>query len=121
MRKIKRLPEVSEVMRDRAGKLRSDPTLAERKLWRRLRMRQVGIFFHRQRVVSRYVCDFVSLDGRLVVEVDGSQHYSEVGMRKDAARDTYLLLLGFEVLRFSDREVMNNIDGVLQVIQEHLR
>ena len=120
-RKFNQLPSVSPEMRQRARTLRHKPTLAERKLWQRLRMKQLGIFFHRQRVVGRYICDFVSLEGRLVVEVDGSQHYTEAGKKKDAARDEYLCSLEFRVLRFSDREVMNNIEGVLQVILEHLR
>ena len=115
------LPPVSPELRSRARELRQSMTEAEAFLWSKIKGESLGVRFHRQRVVGRYICDFVSLDANLVVEVDGSQHYSEGGKRKDTVRDTYLRALGFEVLRFSDREVMNNMDGVLQVIQEHSR
>ena len=121
MKKTWQLPPVSAELRERARNLRANMTAAERKLWRRLRSKQLRVFFHRQRVVGRYICDFVTLDPPLVVEVDGSQHFQETGQAKDKERDDYLRSLGFEVLRFSNRDVMNNIEGVLTVIADHLR
>ena len=121
MRKIKRLPEVSTEMRLRAQELRKDATDAERKFWRNIRARQLGVFFHRQRVVGPYICDFVSIDGNLIVEVDGSQHFLETGQVRDKKRDEYLKSLGFKVLRFSNRDVMNNIKGVMEVISGHIK
>ena len=61
------------------------------------------------------------LDPPLVVELDGSQHYSKAKVIEDAERDKYLKELGFEVLRFSNRDVMNNMEGVLTVIMEKLK
>ena len=121
MKKTWQLPPVSAELRECARNLRANMTAAERKLWRRLRSKQLRVFFHRQRVVGRYICDFVTLDPPLVVEVDGSQHFQETGQAKDKERDDYLRSLGFEVLRFSNRDVMNNIEGVLTVIADHLR
>ena len=121
MRKVKRLPEVSTEMRLRAQELRREATNVERKLWKNIRARQLGVFFHRQRVVGPYICDFVSLEGNLIVEADGSQHFLETGKVRDKMRNEYLKSLGFKVLRFSNRDVMNNIEGVLEVIVEHLR
>ena len=119
--KIDQLPPVSSEMRELAKELRANMTNAERRLWRKLRSRQLGNYFHRQRVVGKYICDFVTLDPPLVVELDGSQHYSEKKKKDDSERDKYLKGLGFEVLRFSNRDVMNNMDGVLQVILKNLR
>ncbi|NQU05783.1 MAG: endonuclease domain-containing protein [Calditrichaeota bacterium] len=108
-------------MRDLSRVLRANMTPAERKLWRQLKSKQLGAFFHRQRVIGRYICDFVTLDPPLVVEVDGSQHYTEKMMLEDKERDRYLRDLGFKVLRFPNRYVMNNLEGVLTVIMDHLR
>jgi len=121
MREIKRLPTVSKGLRARAGELRKQMTDAERKIWSRLRNKQAGAKFFRQRVIGRYICDFVSLDCGLVVEVDGSGHYQDESRRYDSKRDEYLESLGFDVLRFSNRDVLNNIEGVLEVIHERLR
>ena len=120
MKKTWQLPPVSAEMRERARDLRINMTAAERKLWQRLRSKQLRVFFHRQRVVGRYICDFVTLAPLLVVEVDGSQHFQETGQAKDKERDYYLRSLGFKVLRCSNRDVMNNLSGVLEVILKEL-
>ena len=62
--------------------------------------------------------DFYSFAAKLVVEVDGSQHLEEKQKRKDEVRDAYLRSLGFQVLRFSSRDVLNNTEGVIQAIQD---
>jgi very-short-patch-repair endonuclease len=72
-----------------------------------------GFQFYRQKVVGNYIVDFYCPSAKIIVEVDGSQHYEEDGMRKDKRRDAYLSKLGFEVLRFSNLDVMKNLDGVL--------
>jgi very-short-patch-repair endonuclease len=78
--------------------------------------KQLGIAFSRQRVIGNYICDFVSIQNGMVIELDGGQHYSDKGVEYDKKRDEYIKSLGFEVLRFSNLEVKDNIDGVLQVI-----
>jgi very-short-patch-repair endonuclease len=65
--------------------------------------------------------DFYCPEAKLVVEIDGGQHYSEEGMLKDRLRDNHLADLGLTVLRFSSREVMKNLDGVLESIYERLK
>ena len=67
-----------------------------------------------------YIVDFYCPAGKLIIELDGGQHYSEEGMKSDVIRDNYLADLGFTVLRFSDRDILKNMDGVLQRIYEHL-
>jgi very-short-patch-repair endonuclease len=120
-KRIEQLPPVSSELRTRAIELRSKMNDVERKMWHSLRGRQLGAFFHRQRVVGRYICDFVSLDAGLVIEVDGSQHVTVEGKIYDRKRDIYLRSLGFKVLRFSDYEVLKNMEGVLSTIWDKLK
>ena len=102
--------------RDFSRKLRAASTDAERLMWSRLRGRQLhGTKFRRQHPLGVYVLDFVCLEAGLVVEVDGSQHVDSDG---DAVRDAWLAVRGLRVLRFWNNEVMNNIDGVLEVVMQ---
>jgi len=96
-----------------ARRLRRDETDAERRLWSRLRNRQLGGFkFRRQETVGRCVADFACVECRLIVEAGGGQHSDEV----DRARTEYLQSLGWKVLRFWNNEVLRNTDGVLEAI-----
>ncbi len=101
----------------RARELRSRTTDAEKRHWRHLRNRQLGGHkFRRQRPLGPYVVDFMCLEARLVVEVDGGQHSPDA----DRERDLYLEKQGFRVLRFWNNEVLENTDGVLARIAEFL-
>jgi very-short-patch-repair endonuclease len=101
--------------------LRKNPTDAEFKLWQNIREKRIrGYQFYRQKNIGNYIVDFYCPAGKLIIELDGGQHYSEEGMESDEIRDNYLTGLGFTVLRFSDRDVLKNLDGVLQRIYEHL-
>ena len=98
---------------------RSNLTDAERKLWSRLRERQVhGFSFRRQRPVSPFIVDFICQEGRLIVEVEGSQNAQKAA--QVAHRDDYLTDLGFKVLRFWDNSVLADIDAVIDVIAQAL-
>ncbi len=102
-----------------ARKLRRNMTDVEQKLWDRLRDKQIEEFrFRRQRPMGRYVVDFVCLDAKLIVELDGGQHAGQV--EADAKRTDFLQSLGFEVMRFWNNDVVENIDGVLERIRERL-
>jgi very-short-patch-repair endonuclease len=101
--------------------LRENMTDAERTLWSKLRKKQLkGLQFYRQKIIGEYIVDFYCPKAKLVVELDGGQHYSAYGKRKDGIRDKSIESLGLKVLRFSDREVFENIEGVLQKIWENL-
>ena len=105
----------------RSQKLRSSMTDAEIKLWAKLRRKQIlNLQFSRQKPIGNFIVDFYCPKARLVIEVDGGRHYHGQGRENDAARDRYLGSLGLEVIRFSNREVIQNIDGVLTVIVERL-
>jgi very-short-patch-repair endonuclease len=99
-----------------ARKLRRDMTDAERKLWSEIRRKQIGAKFRRQAAFGPYILDFLSIEAKLVIELDGSQHYTEEGRQKDILRDEYLKQQGLTVLHFSDYEALTNTDGILQTI-----
>lgn len=104
---------------ERCRDLRKNQTDAERKLWSILRNRQLAdVKFRRQFSIGRYILDFYSPEYKLGIEADGGQHYEDKGKRKDELRTRELSKLGVEILRFSDGEILNNTDGVYQVIQE---
>lgn len=99
--------------------LRGAMTDAERLLWSRIRRKQIkGQQFCRQKIIGRYVADFYCPKAKLVVEIDGDQHFAPLGEEADRVRDEFMRTLGLSVLRFSDREVFENIDGVLERIWE---
>ncbi len=105
-------------IRSRARELRNNPTDAERLLWRQLRFWQLeGYKFRRQQPLGRYIVDFVCLEKRVVIEVDGGQH----SQRVDAERDAWLRNEGFIVLRFWNNEVLKDIDAVKEVVLKSLQ
>jgi very-short-patch-repair endonuclease len=102
-----------------ARKLRRTSTEVERKLWHRIRDKQIeGFRFRRQRPIGKYIVDFICLDAMLIVELDGGQHADEV--EYDEKRTAFLESLGFHVLRFWNNEVIENIEGVLERVRENL-
>ena len=105
---------------DRARALRRDGTEAERRLWSRLRRRQLGAHFRRQHPIAGFVLDFCCLRGNLVIEVDGAQHGEPGNAARDARRDRVLGELGFRVLRFCNRDVLCETDSVVEQIRHEL-
>ena len=108
---------VKPIMRTRARPLRRDSTNAEQKLWREVRAHRLkGIGFRRQTPIGPYVVDFVSHATKVIIELDGGQHYNTAQEVRDARRDSFLRSKGFRVLRFSNYDVMTNLEGVWTVI-----
>lgn len=92
-------------------------TDAERVLWSRLRGKQLkGRQFYRQKPIANYIVDFYCPSAKLIIELDGGQHYTEKGIEKDKIRDKHLKDMGFVVKRYSDVDVLKNIEGVLKDI-----
>ncbi|MGA2505554.1 MAG: endonuclease domain-containing protein [Anaerolineales bacterium] len=107
-------------MLQRASELRKEQTPAEAKLWAYLRARRTGgINFRRQHAIGPYITDFCALRLKFVIEVDGSHHLDQ--QEYDSERTSILEAQGFTILRFSNGEVMNKIEGVLAVILEKAR
>lgn len=112
-----RVPLEYKRLRPISRKLRNNLTEAERKLWQHLRMDQLGNRFYRQKIIDKYIVDFYCSQAKLVVEVDGGQHYGDVKtISKDSQRDRHLTKMNLQVLRFSNTEVLQNIEGVLEAI-----
>jgi very-short-patch-repair endonuclease len=98
----------------KAKRLRVDMTDAERKLWTILRNSQLaGAKFRRQQPIGPFVADFVCQEQRLIIEADGGQHASEGA---DERRTAFLQSKGYRVLRFWNNEILNNVEGVAQMI-----
>lgn len=96
-------------------------TDAERALWSRIRGKQFkGSQFYRQKPIGNFIVDFYCPKASLVLELDGGQHYTEDGKAKDRRRDQFMKNMGLRVLRFSDKEVFENIESVIEKIEEHL-
>jgi len=97
--------------------LRKNMTDAEKLLWLKIREKQLkGYQFYRQKIIGNYIADFYCPKTKLVIEIDGGQHYSDEGKVKDKVRDDYMTGIGITILRFSDREVLENLDAVLEKI-----
>lgn len=97
--------------------LRNNMTDAEKFLWSKIRNKQIlGVQFYRQKPILNFIVDFYCPSANLVIECDGSQHYTDEGLEADRIRDHALEQLGLKVLRFDNRQVMGEIDAVVQVV-----
>lgn len=106
--------QLATLIKHRSRQLRREMTEAERRLWNILNKHQVnGFRFRRQHPIGHYIADFVCLEARLVVEVDGSQH---VDKQYDCERTDWLKNEGYTVIRFWNNEVIENLEGVLEEI-----
>ncbi|MDI1298362.1 endonuclease domain-containing protein [Methylotenera sp.] len=112
---MQRLPQHTK---DFSRQLRAEMTDAEKHLWQRLRMKQLGVKFRRQHPAGRYILDFACVDAALAIEIDGGQH-NEMQI-EDHLRSEWLKDHGWKVLRFWNNEVLQNIEGVLQVILQSI-
>ncbi|QQM02540.1 hypothetical protein I8G32_01070 [Rhodopseudomonas palustris] len=109
--------QISDFKRATANKLRGNSTAAEDILWRRLRRMNVeGSHFRRQVVIGPYIADFACLAKRLIIEVDGSQHGDEDGLKRDEVRTQWLQSEGYRVIRFWNNDVMSKTDAVMDAI-----
>lgn len=103
-----------QFLRGRAKTMRSEPTDAEHRLWQVLRGKRLsGYKFKRQVPIDRYIADFVCFQRRMIIEADGSQH---VDSEYDTRRDAYLRSQGFEIMRFSNYDILTNDEGVAEMI-----
>jgi len=101
--------------------LRKRQTDAERALWSKLRNKQIeGVKFRRQQPIGSYIVDFVSLERKLIIEIDGGQHNQRKVREKDEEREKWLKEKGYQILRFWNNDVLTNIEGVLEKIKETL-
>ncbi|MBR6772120.1 MAG: endonuclease domain-containing protein [Clostridia bacterium] len=98
-----------------AKQLRKEMTKEERKLWYDF-LRSYPVRFSRQKVLGKYIVDFYSAEAKLVIELDGSQHYEDGNIEKDADRTDFLKGYGLTVIHIPNNEVSNNFRGVCEYI-----
>ena len=103
--------------RDKRKTLRSNATNAEQVLWQRVKAKQLGAKFRRQYSVDAYVLDFYAPRSKLAIEVDGDSHFTTAATQYDEERTIYVKQFGIEVLRFTNLEIFENIEGVLDAIE----
>jgi very-short-patch-repair endonuclease len=104
----------------RSRELRNNATAPERLLWRHLRNQQLGgIRFNRQVPIGPFICDFVARTAGLIIELDGGQH--AIAADYDSKRIIFLERRGYRVIRFWNADVLENIEGIVTVIEEALR
>ena len=100
---------------ENARRLRREMTPHERKLWY-LFLRKYPVKIYKQRIIGKFIVDFYCASAKLVIEVDGSQHYEPQGMAYDVERSAFLSALGLNVLRFSNRDIDRDFRGVCEQI-----
>jgi very-short-patch-repair endonuclease len=107
--------------REFSRNLRKNMTDSERILWSKLKRKQIlGVQFYRQKPISKYIVDFYSSLTRLVIEIDGGQHFEPENQENDKQRDKYLESINLKVLRFSNLDIVKNLNGVLDVIYREI-
>ena len=116
---VKKPYPVNKKLKGFASNLRKNQTPEERKLWYDY-LDKVTPRFHRQGVIDNYIVDFYCHDARLIVELDGSQHYDPAEQEKDRLRTQNLEARGFTVIRIPNNEVTRNFVGVCEYIHNHV-
>ena len=98
-------------LRKNAQKLRREMTKEERRLWYDF-LKKLPVTVNRQKVIGHYIADFYCASNKLIIELDGSQHYEDAGSASDQERDRTLNQLGITVVRYSNDDVNRNFNGV---------
>jgi very-short-patch-repair endonuclease len=107
------------VYKERRQDLRKNMSEPERRMWRLLRNRQMGVKFRSQHGVGHYIADFYCPELNLVIEIDGNSHLSAEAQAYDRERDAFMQSLGIKTLRFTNEDVLHNIEGVHQTLCRH--
>ncbi len=110
-------PDRYELLKEFAKKNRANPTEAESLMWRYLNRKDTGLRWRRQHIIGDYIADFVCLSERLIIEIDGGYHFEQEQEEEDAVRSHTLEAMGYKVIRFSNEEVFEDIDYILERIQ----
>ena len=114
-------PDRYDLLKAFARENRNNPTLAELLLWKHIRNKLLGTRFLRQHIIGDYIVDFVSLSDGLVIEVDGAYHAEHEQMEMDEARTYALEQMGFKVIRFTNEEILYNIEQVKCKIMKNIK
>ncbi len=105
-------------LKKRRQNLRNNATPAEQKLWQKLKGKQIAdIKFRRQYSIDNYVVDFYAPSCKLAIEIDGETHFSDEAIEYDMKRERNIISFGIRIIRFTNVDVFENIDGVIKVIE----
>ena len=113
-------PVLYALLKEYAQYNRNHPTEAEALLWEYLSANGLGVRFKRQHIIGDYIADFVCLSHKLVIELDGGYHQLASQQASDVQRTQWLASMGYRVIRFTNQELFNNINKVLETIDENL-
>ena len=113
-------PDRYLLLKDFAQKNKQIPTDAEKVLWEHLRAKQLSVKFNRQHIIGDYIVDFVCIEKKIVIEVDGGYHSEYEQIDKDENRTQRLNDWGFSVIRFKNEEILGDISNVLNKIKSRL-
>ena len=112
------MKKISKSLILRARNMRQEATDAEKRLWYKINKKQLGVQFRRQHLVeNKYIVDFVCLEKKLVVEIDGGQHSENLD---DEIRTNFLQQKGFKVIRFWNNEILQNMENCVEVILKEI-
>lgn len=114
-------PDWYELLKGFARENRKNPTQAESVLWEYIRDRALGAKFLRQHIIGDYIGDFVSTEHHLIIEVDGAYHAERQQTEKDEERTITLTNMGFKVVRFTNEEILNDIERTIETIEKYIR
>lgn len=107
--------------KEKRRELRKNQTETENRIWQIVRGKRLnGYKFFRQYGIDHYIADFYCPELKLVIEIDGSQHYTEEGTEYDKIREEFMASLGIKTVRFSNYEVMSNIEGVINILSNYI-
>jgi len=110
---------VSKQQRGRAKQLRQAMTRAEMLLWRYVKANRIdGLGFHRQVPIKNYIADFVCFSAKLVIELDGESREFEERQKSDLSRDAFFESEGLQALRFTNKQVLSKLEGVIEIIRQ---
>lgn len=110
-------PDRYELLRSFARANRKNMTLSEQILWNVIRKKDFGVRFLRQHVIGDYIVDFICIEEKLIIEVDGGYHSEPKQQNEDQQREEWLKAHGFRVIRFKNEEIMNELPKVINIIK----
>lgn len=112
---------VYKLLKGFAVQMRRNPTEGESIMWNLISNNSFGVHFRRQHIIEDYIADFICLKLKIIIEIDGGYHFSRNQIVKDAERTFWLKQNGYEVIRFSNNEVIGNTDEVISKLNQSIQ